>query len=399
MGRSGGGSRSGGGFHSSSHSHHSGGFHHSSYHHHSSGYHHSYYHGSSGTCDSIVCSVCLIPIAFIAFVAFIVVVLMSDTKTVLNPTLTQCEQVIACPSSLRENKISFVSKGKNVVATLVSTTPPISTTPSTTILDIGSKTLFYNEYAYRSFNLVKGSTLYWDIKGDYNFVFTLLRGIDNMKRYEDYYDYNYLKQQTYIRSTNYSYTASSSDEYFIIVEAAYSKVSLDTIVYSVEHLRYEVEDKAVKSCTDSCDFDVDASKFPGPCVVAEMACEYEGSSTDVEISYYGAHTTLFYVCLVLAVIGGICVIGLILACVICATRKSKVSGQTYETLPSSTVAPAPAPATYPAGYQTPQPTAAPSAYAQPNYTPVAPAYASVDPSAPAYAYNPTPSYGTATPSY
>jgi len=341
---------------------------------------------------------------------------MSDTETYIDPTMTYCEQAIVCPETLRDNKISFVSKGSHVVATLVSSTPSISTVPSTTVLEIDMKTLLYNHYAYRSFNLVEGSTIHWDIEGDYYFQFTLLKGIINMNRYEDNYIYNYIKQG-YTKATNFSYTVDSSDEYFIIVEARSATVTLNKIVYTVDHLRYNVEEKAVKSCTDSCDFVVNSSSIPGACVIAEMGCEFNGVSTDIKISYYGAHTTLYYVCLVLAIVGGIGLVASILACVLCAAHKSKVNGQTYDTVPSSPAAAS----SYPAGYQQPQPTSAyqgtpttgygqptpaPTAgYSQPvNYTtPVAPAYTAVDPS---YSYNPSapapapaPSYGTVPPTY
>jgi len=405
MGRSGGGHRGGGGgggighrsgpsYHH--HHHPSPAFHH--HHHYGGGYHYSSY-SSGGPLSSLACCICMVPLCLIALVVFIVVILFTDSSVLVETTLTKCEQTIECPTSVRDNQISFkADSSSSLTAYFVNSTPAISEDTTPTYLTVSSKYLDYYDYAYRSFNLVAGSILYWNIEASYTpFTFYLVKGVDNLHKYENYNSFTYLRQITRVSKTNSSFKATASGEYFIIVEASSGSTTLKTIEYSVDHTRYLVDPNSKDTCTSSCNFDVDSKMFPGGCIIVDCPCSYSSNGgIDVSISYNSEHTTVYYVCLVGCIIFGVGTVAAIVGCVACSMRKNVGSqGQTYNEVSSSSTANpvypagnpvAPAPAT---SYQQPPPSA---------YSAVPPAYVSVDPSAPAYVpYDGQASYGTAPP--
>jgi len=392
-GHSSGGSRSfsgGGHHHSSSPSHHYGPHHHYHYHSGGWGWRSSRYYSSDGGCNCLGLSCCLIPVFFVLFVVFIVVVLLADAAMVSETTLDRCEQLVVCPESIRDNKIQFTASSTEAVGTLHDKIPDISTNTIRTNLTVPSKQLWYNDYVYRSFNLVPGSTLNYNIVGNYYFTFNLVKGVNNLQRFENYESFTYIKQLVSVSYATGSYKATDAGEFFIIVEATSGSVNLNTIEYFVDHTRYKTEQNAVENCTGTHTFDVDSSKVPGACVIAEVSCDYDGSGVDVKISYDAAHTTTFWVCLVIAALGGVLMVVAVVTCIVCSLRGSKgASGQTYNTVPASATA---APV-YPAGNPVDTSYQQPAAYGS-----VPPAYASGNPSAPAYVpYDPSgqPTYGTA----
>jgi len=267
MGRSGGGHHGGGGFHGGG-GHHGGGFHGGGggFHH-----HHHHYHGGGGggdICSAIVSCAVFIIIIIIIFFAFIFSVLIESSTQYVDGTLSECEQIVVCPDTLKGN-IAYTSKSTGVVAVLVNSLPSISSVPETRNKEYASKYLSMDDYVYRSFNLVKGSTIHWDIRGTGTFKIILMKGYNNFKNYENLESYNYIDSD-YTSWSEKSYTASYSAEYFIVVEAYYGSVTLKTINYTIDYLRYEYEGYEKKTCLSTCDFDIDSSYIPGACVIASF---------------------------------------------------------------------------------------------------------------------------------
>jgi len=390
MGRSGGGHHGGGGFHGGG-GHHGGGFHGGGggFHH-----HHHHYHGGGGggdICSAIVSCAVFIIIIIIIFFAFIFSVLIESSTQYVDGTLSECEQIVVCPDTLKGN-IAYTSKSTGVVAVLVNSLPSISSVPETRNKEYASKYLSMDDYVYRSFNLVKGSTIHWDIRGTGTFKIILMKGYNNFKNYENLESYNYIDSD-YTSWSEKSYTASYSAEYFIVVEAYYGSVTLKTINYTIDYLRYEYEGYEKKTCLSTCDFDIDSSYIPGACVIAELPCGSVGTN-DVSFTYDEEHGTLYYVCLVFVIILGLAIVGSVIGCVVHTVRKKVSHGTVYGGLSgpdSSLVANTSAQPVYqtqPTSYPT-QP-AATSYQAQPTpYAPVPPAPVYTTPAPP---YDP---YGTA----
>jgi len=321
----------------------------------------------------------MIPLSFIIFCIFIAVALVSELSTSTSTTLSPYEQIVVCPGELRDDDIKFTSP--KAVATLHYTLPPISYSTNSSTKRISSQYIWYDDYKYWSFNLVKGSRLYWDINGgsDY-FDFYLIKGYDTYKDFKNGYYVSYEVQRTDIRATNSSYVAATDDEYFIICEAYYYGITLNNLVFSVDHTRYQTEVNAEQTCDGSCTISVDDSKAWEACIIVENTGSVD---TNVDVTYYAPFSVVFYACLVCAVIIGVLFAASLLGCIICACRKSTGSqGQTYNNLGTQP--------SYPAGNATP---AAPSYQAGTTYSAVPPAYPGADPS---YAQT---SYGTAPPAY
>jgi len=318
----------------------------------------------------------------------IIVVLLADGSRSYSTELTQCEQVIVCPPSLRGGEIEFHTHGSgSTTAYLVKKKPAVSTTFNITYAKPENDDLHYGYYELNSFNLVTGSILEWDVTGDYTFDLYMLQGEDNYKRATNDQDFTYIKAKTSTLSASDSYVVKEPDEYFIILTASRYYSSTVQANYTVKHTRYMVGDETITTCSTSCSFNVANNDFPPQCVVVENPCSSGLSKDTITISYEQAHSGLFYCCLVFALIGGLGLVGAIVSCVACAVHKSKgAQGQTYQNVPSSTAVPAP----LPQAYQTPQPYVQP----QPAYNPaVPPVY--VDPNVPTYN-----TYGTApAPSY
>jgi len=315
--------------------------------------------------------------------------------------MTSCEQVISCPESLRDDTIQFKTKGDDVTAYLVKKLPKILpySNETTTHLTIHQKSLSDNAFVANSFNLVKGSILYWDIPASRSFAFYLVQGNDEMDKFINYDQFHPITKDTTSHPKG-SYKATSSDEYYVIVEAAYGSSTIYEHTYEVDHTRYDVSD-FIKKSNDSHKFSVSDDLVPGACIIAEMSCSAkESDTTDIKIEYLLDRSTLFWVCLAFAIVFGLSMCASIILCAVCIVRKKKQQGTTYQNVASS---PAQAPA-YPAGYQQPQPT---TVYQQPQapaaYNPAAPVYPTAGgaPPAVAPAYNPAynPSYGTAPPVY
>jgi len=390
MGRSGGG----GGFHSGggggfSHRSGGGGFHHSGggYHHHGGGYHH---YGGGGYYSSNSCNICAIPIFIILVVIMVIIILCSSPGVSYSTTLTRCEQYVACPSSLSKGKIDFSVSGSYVTAYLLTKLPSSPEQANTTRLHVSGNTLSSGSYVFNSFNLVKGSTISWDISssGYTSFHFYLIDGYEEYKKFKNYDTFHYVKS-SFSSHAYGSYTATYSDEFFAVIDAEYF-VSIQSHDYVVDHTRYDVS-KAIDKSSSSHTFKVDDSYVPGACLIAEMPCEApDSASTDISISYDVDRDIVFWVCLGLAVLFGIGVLAAIAVCIYCTVKKKNgQTGTTYQTVPtSSSQAPS-----YPASYQQPQDPAA--------YNPSNPVYATaggVNPSAVPPAYNPSigvdPTYGT-----
>lgn len=339
----------------------------------------------------------MVPLTFIIGCIFIVGVFLSEASTSQDAYLAPCEQMVVNTGQLRSDDIGFTANGFSHAA-LFYTAPPISTTKNTTVDRDTDRYIWYDDYHYWSFNLVANSVLYWNIRADGvwdEFDFYLLRGMSNFKDWKNGYSYDYVDRKYYISSTNSSMKASYSDEYFLVIEAPYNGVTVDS-VFTVEHTRYLIEENPEKTCDGSCTLYVDVSHEDNAMVIVEKDCS--SVSTDhVTVTYYEPFSTVFYVCVVFACIIGLAFIASLIACIGCALRGNKGSqGQTYANVPST----ATATTTLPAGNVTPV-AATPSYQQTPAYNPVPPAYAAVDPSAPTYVpYNtPTATYGTAPTAY
>jgi len=417
MGRSGGGHHGGGGggYHGGG-SHHHSSYHRSSYH---SSYHRSYssgssYHyssGGSGGCNCLVCIMCLIPVFFVVFVTFIVLVLINDGMIVADTALTKCEQFVVCPDKVTDGKVHFKTDTRGPVAGLYYTLPNISNSTSYTNLRAKDKYLDYGDYAYRSFNLITGSTLQWNIDKDYYtssslFSVYLVKGMENVKKIDRNEPFTSIYRSERQIHSSYQWTATSDGEFFVVAKATRGYLTLTNILYNVTHTRYETEKvKAAQTCDDNCVFNLNQNNSKAY-VIVELPCSATGKSAeegiDIEVKYKGDHSTTFYVCLVFTIVGGTALVGSILACVLCCVcNKKGTQGQTYNSVPSTTATVT----TLPAG----NPAVVNSSYQQTTYTPVPPAYASSNPAPPTYvpydpsygiSSNPAPTtYGTAPPAY
>ena len=378
MGRSGGGGGGhhggGGGFSHRSGGHHYGG---GGYHHHGGG---GYYSGGGN------CNICAIPIFIILVIVMVIIILVASPTVTKKTTMSICEQVIACPSSLGgDNTIEFRSSSSHVTAYLMKKEPSINK-GDTSVLTVGSQSVKSDHYIYNSFNLVKGSTIHWEVYGDQYFHFYLIDGEKQFNKFTDYDTFHYVKDD-YARGTFGHYTVQDSDEYFAVIDCPYYTY-LSSINYTVDHYRYDVTGSLEKS-SSSHTFHVSDDLVPGACLIADMPCSPSAPDTDISIIYDLDRGTVFYVCLALAIIFGVSILGAIALCVFCAIKKKKgTTGTTIQSGATTTNPYQPVNATpaYPASYQQPQPPAA--------YNPGAPVYPTagggVDP-VPAYA----PDYGTA----
>jgi len=334
-----------------------------------------------------------------------VVILCTSSTITVSKTLEQCEQVIVCPSSLKSNEIEFAVKGSHTTAYLMKKEPYLLPGRTLTNHTVKQRSVKDGGFLATTFNLVKGSTLSWNITATRCFIFYLVQGEEQFDKFENYEEFHHIWASKKDKNVNYSYSVSSSDEYFAIIDAACGDITVDEHTYSINHSRYDTRNYVSKS-SSSCTFDVDKSDMPGACLVADMPCSVtQDIADDVTIKYTLDNGTVFYVCLAFAIIAGVAMVASIVVCIVCmAKKKQGTQGTTYQAVPSS-AAQAPA---YPAAYQQPQPPAA--------YNPAAPVYATaggVDPNAVPPAYNPaagvdpnaappafnpayTPSYGTTT---
>jgi len=338
----------------------------------------------------------MIPAAIIVFVACIVSILAGETTYVIDAVMDRCEQVVVCPESLRGGSITYESKGSGITAYFVDKLPELSKDMNVTVDVNKTLNLGRDDYHYWSFNLVSGSKISWNMTSKNAFTFNLVRGVDNLNKFINYDEFTFIDQE-HGTHTCKSLSLSISDEYFIIIEATSGKVDIEAFV-SVAHSRYLVEGHEKSHCYQSCKFNVDNNLFPGGCIIVDLPCDSTQSSIETKISYLEAHNTAFYVCLAIAIVGGVGLVVAIILCVVCTVRGNKgKTGETYSSLPGS----ATADPVYPAGYQQPVPTATyqqpvptatyqqpPSSYQQPGaYGAVPPAYTGV---------GADPTYGTAS---
>jgi len=325
----------------------------------------------------------------IVFIIFVVVLVLSDGAVVFKTTLSECEQVIKCPQSLRDGDILVTSTYGYVSTSLMRSKPQLLPTPYRTTLTPDDKFLGYNDYKYESFNLVAGSTLAFSMWGYDYFDVYLVEGSDNLDKFIRDDGFTYLRY-FYDDEVSLNYTAEHDAEYIVIITCtsyfSYG-VTIRDQKYIVDHLFYDMEDPTLKisDCsTTYCSYTVDPDDFPGPCVIAAMPCG-TGEKDDITIEYDEAHSALYYAALVITILGGVGFVATIALCVFCVVCKNKGSdGQTYQTVPAATTATV----VVPAAYQQPQPVVVTPSYAptQPVYTATTPAYATVDPAAPAPAY-------------
>jgi len=386
MGRSGGGHRSGGGG-----GHHSGG----GSHYHSSSYHHHHYYSSGGyySSEGSCLSTCLGFIIVIMVILAIVVgcELFSSNLVDVDASVGNCEQVVVCPETIQGGTISFETKGDFAKASLVKKLPSISKTSNAVHLNPPGQYVGSYDYVYRSFNLVKGSSIKWDITGSNSFKLILIKGYKNFQNFEDDESYNYVKANVASHQKD-SYTALMDDEYFIVADGYYGSVQLSNIQYDVTYFRYEVEGHEEKTCTSSCDFSVSSSDIPGACVIVEQPCGLSEDSTDIDVSYYAARTWLYWASVAVAGLIGLTIVGGIITCLACCFRKKMKSGTVVVgdlgTSASKETQPIISSQTTPSAYQ--------STPSNPPYNPVPPAYVYSNPSAPSApppSYDP---YGTST---
>jgi len=329
---------------------------------------------SYGNRQTVNCNICAIPLLFILFTVMIIVVLLSDGIKTHSTELTSCEQFVVCPSSLRGGEISYTFSGDdNVTAYVMKDLPEVSSTYNIT-WEKENYDLHRGSYEMTSFNLVDGSELRWNIDVPISisvcsFTFYLVKGEDEYNKAKNGHDFTYIKRK--LASVQYEdfYTVKDggAGEYFIILTTDYNSFFQCHVnaSYTVKHTRFLIENRVenqLAKSSESCIFHVSNKAFPPACVVVENPCHILLTTKDhVTISYKEAHSGLFYFCLVLAILGGLGLVGAVASCVFCAVHKSKGSqGQTYQSVPSTAAVPAP----LPPAYQTPQPV-----YVQP-----APAY-------------------------
>jgi len=312
----------------------------------------------------------------------IIVIFCVPSKVRVSTTITECEQVIECPSSLKNNSITFSTTGGNATAYLVEKEPQTTGKGSTQLIEKGD-TVKYGDYSFKSFNLVKQSTLSWSLTGTREFTFYLVQGENQFNKFVNYDDFKYLKSMERDHVDG-KYTVSESDEYFAIIDASYDDTRIDSY-YNVTHTRYDLSTFISKS-SESTTFDVDSSYVPGVCIIVDMPCG-DKSSSDIVIEYTKGKTVLFYVCVSVAAAAGLAMIISIILCIVCIFKKRVgTQGSTYQTVPPVAPAPAPVPSSYPSGgyspYQQTQPSvpynpAAPDPMTQPyptstGYEPSAP---------------------------
>lgn len=318
----------------------------------------------------------------------VIVVLCSNPRVEMETYLSPCEQAVSCPESLRGGSISFKTASSSVTGYITKDEPSINKTQYQVTKTVNGETIKSGGYVYHSFNLIKGSKLEWNIKqksSSSTFLVYLVQGYNEYSKFDNYETFNYVKY-TRGSSSQSSYTSTEADEYFLIIEAAYSSITLDDYQFDAYYSRYDLS-SYVKKSSSSTDFDIDSSLVPGVCIIADMPCPSANSDTDsvkVNIDYKLAYGGLFYVCLAFAIIFAVGVVASILACVICAKRKSTgTTGNTYQ--PVAATPAAVQPTAYPAGYQTPQPVQSYQTATVPAaYNPSAPVYPTAA-GAPAYA--------------
>jgi len=368
-------------------------------------HHHHYGYGGYGYGGYRVrsnCSICAIPIFIILLIIVVIIVLISNPSVKINTDMGKCEQIISCPSSLRDNTIEFKTTGSDVTAYIVKSRPSLFPDYYESNLTETGRYLSSNEYLMHSFNLIKGSVLTWDIPASNSFQFYLLRGESEYNNFKDDESFNWVKK-SFSSEARDSYTAPADDEYFAIADA-YTSTSVRDYTFNVQHKRFNINSYEDKS-TDSKVFKVKDSFVPNGCIILDMPCEVSSTAAEeISLNYEVAYGTVFYVCIALIALFGVGVVASIIFCIMCVVKQKKgTEGTTYQQVPPST---AQAPA-YPAGYQQPQPVAT---YQQPppaGYDPNAPA--AYDPNAPVYAnaggappaFNPgyDPSYGAIQTSY
>ena len=326
---------------------------------------------SSG-CNIFSC--CILTVVLVVFVLVMVFVGPSFSQTY---TLTQCEQVVACPSgALKEGHGIEVRPGRAqspLIATLVPELPLVSAPGrNVTRVEHGSEWMIKDRFEYDSFHLVKGSRIGWNVQAQFAFTFYLLRGRENYENFRDGKDFKYVKHESNVAYTVGEYTVQRTDQFFAVVYAEWFATQFNYRVYEVAHTRYVVEDTALEQTTERHTFAVNRSMLPGACVVVEFPCKAEwpySDSVTATVAYELDNHTLVVVCAVFIALVGVAIVVSIVVCLCCACRESKGdSGTVYQQVPSSSAQPAP----YPAGNQppyAPQPGYAPPPYAQPGYPP------------------------------
>jgi len=319
------------------------------------------------------CCLCAIPLFFVVLIAMVVVILTSHTFITIGTTVSECEQVLACPSSLKGNSINFTTHGSDATAYLVSSLPKILPDSTETIVKVDEKFVLSGDYLMHSFNLVQGSNLTWNISASNYFDFYLIEGEEEYNKFDQYEEFHYIYRDYHKRNTQHSISASSSNEYFAVIDVYGSSLTVQAHNYSVFHKRYDLT-KFVKSSSKSLIFDVDGKSVPGACLIVDMPCG-KNSDADIWVTYELDHDTLFYVCLVIAILFGVAGVVSIIVCVVAVFWKKKgTQGNTYQNVPSSSTAtpavPAgnqPPPAIYntvapPTAYAAGAPPAAPATY-------------------------------------
>lgn len=338
----------------------------------------SHYHGRShssggGGCNIFTCA-CL-TVVLVVFVLVMVFVGLSFSTTY---TMTQCEQVVVCPSgALKEGhgiKFTPNTAQSPLVASLVPELPLVSAGGNETDVEHGSEWMSKDNFKYDSFHLVKGSKIGWNVQAMYMFTFYLLRGRENFQNFVDGKDFKYVSKATNVASTADVVTVEKTDEYFAVVYAEWFSTQVYHRVYRVDHTRYVVEDNALEQTSRAHTFAVNKSMLPGACVIVEFPCKAEwpySQQVRATVEYELDNHTLVIVCAVFIALVGAAIVVSIIVCLCCACRQTKGdSGQVYQQVPDSSSQPAPYPAGNPSPYA-PQSGYAPPppAYGQPSYPP------------------------------